>query len=181
MKMSKTLQNYLAAIQHNVNGGARNPKIRFAAYKLILRENFGMLPAQRQLEAAVELNYPPALVELAVLFLNGQYIEKTEDGFQAVADSKRAIKFLKKAADMGDPQACLLLAACYCKGIGCSQSEIEAERYISQIDGESLRQIFGNSEEGTGLCANLLKQVVYLLGVWPIPALYAGIKKEEGE
>ena len=165
MTMSKTLQNYLAAIQHNVNGGARNPKIRFAAYKLILRENFGMLP----------------LVELAVLFLNGQYIEKTEDGFQAVADSKRAIKFLKKAADMGDPQACLLLAACYCKGIGCSQSEIEAERYISQIDGESLRQIFGNSEEGTGLCANLLKQVVYLLGVWPIPALYAGIKKEEGE
>jgi TPR repeat protein len=175
MTMSKSLHDYLAAIQHNVNGSAQDPKIRYAAYKLILNENFGMLPAQRQLEAAADLNYPPALIDLAVLFLSGQYIEKAKDGFQTIADSQRAVQLLKKAADARNPQACLLIASCCCNGIGCTRSEAEAEKYINQIDGNYLRRIFGGQEMEPR--STILKRAISLLNIWPIRMLYAGSKK----
>lgn len=178
MAMSKTLHDHLAVIQHNINGGAQDPKIRYKAYQLILRENFGMLPAQRQLEAAADLNYPPALVELASLFLNGQYLRKTENGFQMVKDCEKAVQLLKRAADSEDTQACLLLAACCCKGIGCTKSDIEAEKYIGRISKESLQKIFGGLEEEIDLRSNMLSRAVNLLGIWPIHMLYAETKRE---
>lgn len=178
MAMSKNLHSCLAAIQHNVNGSAQDPKIRYKAYKLILAENFGVLPAQRQLEAATSLHYPPAQIDLAVLFLNGQYIEKTEDGFQSITDCERAVRLLKEAAETGDPTACLLLAACCCKGIGCTQSNIEAEKYINRIDRETLRRFLGESENWICPRSHMLQRVVELLEIWPIRMLYAGIKRE---
>jgi len=178
MEMSKTLRQHLAVIQHNIDGRAQDPKIRYKTYQLLLRENYGMLPAQRQLEAAADLDYPPALIDLATLFLNGQYLEKTENGFQPVRDCEKAVQFLKRAADTGDTQACLLLAACCCKGIGCTKSDIEAEKYIGRISKESLREFFGGLDEEIDLRSNMLSRVVYLLGIWPIHMLYAETKRE---
>lgn len=180
MEMSKVLHDYLAVIRHNINNGAQDPSIRYKAYQLILRENFGRLPAQRQLEAAADLNYPPALIDLAVLFLNGQYIQKTETGFQSVEDCKKAVRLLQRAADTGNPHACLLLAACYCKGIGCTKNDTEAEKYIGRIGRESLHRIFGDLEEEVGLHPNAINQVVNFLSIWPIRMLYAEARREGG-
>lgn len=181
MMMSNNLRNHMAVISHNLNGSAQDPQIRYSAYKLILKENFGTLPAQRQLEAAAAMNYPPALIDLALLYLNGRYISNTENGSKMIRDDKKAKELLEQAANQRDPQACLLLAACYCKGIGCEKSELKAEHYINFISTETLRRLFDEPEDDMESRARILDRTIYLLGISPVQMLCTGIGKEKGK
>ena len=67
------------------------------------------------IERAAEMQYGPALVQLGVMYLEGINVEKNRD---------RSLKFLLKAANVGDVQGQYLLAANLLKG--------ESEEYIPE-------------------------------------------------
>lgn len=137
--MSIELKQCLGLISHAPQNTGHDPRILYRAYQLILKENFGLLPAQRMLERAAALNYGPACVDLAMLYYNGRYLN---DNFEFVRDAKKVVQWLQQAADHGDPQACLLMARCCCVGIGVDVNEWLACRYISKISDETLRGFF---------------------------------------
>lgn len=137
--MSIQLKQCLGSITHAPQGSGSDPKLLHRAYQLILKENFGLLPAQRMLERAAALNYGPACVDLAMLYYNGRYLN---DNFEFVQDEQKMVYWLRQAADRGDPQACLLMARCCCIGIGVPVDEQLAYWYINRISKETLYGFF---------------------------------------
>lgn len=162
--MSMELKQNLGFITHDFQGLGNDPKHLYRTYQLLLRENFGLLPAQRMLERAAALDYGPACIDLATLYYNGRYLN---EGFEFVQDEKKMVQWLRRAADHRDPQACLLMARCYCTGIGLPADEQLAYWYISRIDEQILRSFFSWDEDwDKHTCLNEISiiptQILYL-------------------
>ncbi len=170
-KMSVELRQYLSYITHGPRDPQNDPKIFYHIYHLLLKENLGLLPAQRMLERSAALDYGPACVDLAMLYHNGRYLN---DGFEFVQDEKKMVEWLQRAADFGNVQACILMAHCCYTGTGISINEQLASYYISKIDNESLRIIFSQS--------NCQDSQTYLteIGIIPTQILYMQTLKKKG-
>lgn len=170
-KMSAQLRACLAHITH----GSRDPKsdarVFYHAYKLILKENFGALPAQRMLERAAELNYGPACIDLAMLYYNGRYINNC---CKFTRDEKKMVEWLKRAADRGNPEACILMAHCCYAGTGIDVNERLAAYYIGKIDYDALRRFFGQSNCQEG------QTVLDRIGIIPTQILYMQTLSKRG-
>ena len=139
--MSLELKQCLGIIAHDSDGDGNNPKTLYRAYQLLMKENYGFLPAQRMLERAAALGYEPACIDLAMLYCNGRYLD---EDCMPVHDEKKMVEWLQRAASHRDPQACLLLAHCYCTGTGCQKDESTAYRYINMIGKETLKKFFNH-------------------------------------
>lgn len=162
--MSTELKQCLGLISHAPQNSGLDPRILHRAYQLILEGGYGELPAQRMLERAAALNYGPACVDLAMLYYNGRYLN---NNFEPVRDEEKVAHWLRQAANRGDPQACLLMARCYCVGIGVDVDERLAYRYISKISDEILRGFFTRDDYwDKPACLNEIKiiptQILYL-------------------
>lgn len=88
---------------------------------------------------AVELEYPTAIADLGVLYMNGWGIEK---------DGNKAFKYNKIAAEKGVAQGELNLGVCYEYGIGTNQDFREAVKWFRKAANKGVP----DAENSLGVC-----------------------------
>lgn len=125
--------------KHNRSYAAKNiridPVAAYDAAMLLEAEHGSPSAAQQYFYIAASGGYTPAMIRLACFLMSGSYLKYLDNGVSVLEMNKpEAVKWLQKAASLGDKTAHYLLARCCVDGVCMNKSLPDARSHLEWVD-----------------------------------------------